>query len=372
MNKSRIASTVVGAVLAALVLSGCGDPGTAGAPPTELGDAVDALGGSEAVAEMDALYAAAQANGETSVYVYGPGEGLYGEAYELFMQRYPDIRVTGEYIFGAQLNTRLQQEFSTGQHVASVLTAGAPQINASTMADQCASFTPATASFLDPSLVEGEHHYQAVAAWPVGIAYNPELISESELPASSVEINDPEYAGEFVIGDPTTISASSISMAWLNHAGLVDEQWVSDVAANGYQVRQNSMLALQAVATGEAQFDPFASYVDMRQSIRDGLPVAFVYPRENSRAEYQYTCLLEGAPNPNASQLFMNWLYTPEGQNALVEEAWVFGLRPGTVAPEGLPTYEESLTTAIQAPPPTEASAIVTEFLEMTRKYFGA
>lgn len=370
MKNIRINSVIVGVAIAALALSGCSDPGTPGTPPATMGDAVEALGGSDAAAEMDALYAAAKENGENSVFVYGPGEGLYGEAYKLFMQRYPDIQVTGEFIFGAELTTRLQQEFATGQHVASVLTTGAPEINAATLANQCTSFAPTTSSFLDPKLVGPDHRYQAVAAWPVGIAYNTDMISESELPSSSIGISDPQYAGKFVIGDPTTISAASISMAWLNYAGLIDEQWVADVAANDYQFRPNSVLALQAVATGEAAFDPFASYVHMRKSIRDGLPVGFVYPRENSRAEYQYNCLLEGAPNPNASQLFINWLYSPEGQNALVKEAWVFGIRPGSDAPEGLPTYEEALKTAFQAPPPSEASAIVKAFLEVTRKYF--
>ena len=70
------------------------------------------------------------------------------------------------------------------------------------------------------------------------------------------------------------------------------------------------------------------------------MPVAFVFPTaEGARLDTMYVCLLKGGPNPRATKLFANWLFTPEAQAELATTG-VFGTRPGTPAPPGFPTLD--------------------------------
>src|SRR5699024_6076952 len=101
-----------------------------------------------------------------------------------------------------------------------------------------------------------------------------------------------------------------------------------------------SALAAQSVARGERHVDVLAQYNQYQELIADGLPVEFVFPTEDVvRAEFHYTCLLENAPSPAATELLYNWLYTPEGQDALAIGG-VYGIRAGGASPEGLPDLD--------------------------------
>ncbi|MEV8273052.1 extracellular solute-binding protein [Microbacterium sp. NPDC077184] len=371
MKLKHTGKVAVGVAVIAVALTGCGAGGD-GADGSSNDDPVagaEALGGEEIAAQLDELYAAAQEAGETSVIAYGPGEQLYGAAYQTFMQRYPDISVTGEYIFGAELSTRLEQEAASGQNVGSILTAGPPAVNAANGAGQCSAYEPFTAEYLDSDLISEGGTYRALVGYPFGIGYNTDLISEADLPQTYTDLSDPAFSGQFVLNDPTTVNGTTNTMAAMWADGLIDEAWVADVGAQDSLFRTNAALATQAVATGEAAFDPFTQYVTFKQSIDDGLPVDFYFPLENARIEYHYSCVLEGAPNSNATELFYNWLFTPEGQEAL-STTGVYGIRPDTPSPEGLPSFEEATADLMASPAVAEAGATTQQFLEVARQYF--
>lgn len=369
MKKHLQRSTVFAiAALSVIGLTSCaGDP----APSQTLAEADSALGSTEVAQKMDALYKAAQKGGETSVVVYGPGEQLYGEAYKTFMQRYPDIQVTGEYIYGAELSTRLDQEFSSGQHVGSIQTGGPAMTSASAAAGRCAATKPfAAADIADQLAGADDGTYTAVVGYPFGIAFNTDRISESDLPRRFQDITDPSFKGQFVLEDPTTTNGTTNTMSQMYFtAGTIDDQWLSALSANEPMIRANSALTVQAVASGEAAFDPFAQYVMYKSSIDDGLPVGFYFPTEGSRIEYHFSCILNDAPNPDATELLYNWLFTPEGQDAL-SSTGVYGVRPGTPAPGDLPDFETATANAMPTTTVDEAGPTTKKFVDISKAVF--
>jgi len=354
------------AALLVVTLAGCGSADAGSAATVEPAD--DALGSAEIAAQMDELYTQAQEAGETSVVVYGPGEQLYGSAYQVFMARYPDIQVTGEYIFGAELSTRLDQEFSSGQHVGSIQTGGPAITDATNAAGRCEVSDPFAAADLDvPAADDGT--YRAVVGYPFGIAYNTDKISEKELPQRFVDIVAPDFTGRFVLEDPTTTNGTTNSLAQMHAAGIIDDAWMQQLADGAPMIRGNGALSVQAVATGEADFEPLAQYVMYKQSIDDGLPIGFFVPSEGSRIEYHYSCILADAPNPKATELLYNWLFTPEGQTALAESG-VYGLRPGTPAPGDLPALEDISADPIPSVPVPESGPTTQKFIKVAEKFF--
>ena len=368
MKFQHVGKGALGMLVVAAALAGCAGPSGDQTSGT-LQPAADALGGQSNADQMDALYQAAQKAGETTVVTYGPGEQLYASAYQVFMQRYPDIQVTGEYIFGAELSTRLDQEFASGKHVGSIQTAGAPATSATASKGECSAYTPFTADWLDKDLVAADGSYRAVLAYPVGIGYNTDKTSEDKLPATFLDLTDPKFAGQFVVSDPTAVGAATNAMASMLTDGLIDEQWIGELAANKPVLGSNGALSLQAVATGQVSFDAFAQYTQYKQAIEDGLPVGFYFPLQDSRVEYHYSCVYQDAPNQDATDLLYNWLFTPEGQDALAT-AGVFGIRPGSTPPEGLPTFQDAIKDQIPWQPVPEVGDSVKQFLAVSKKAF--
>lgn len=369
MNRNARGLAAAAALLTlTTTLAACGTPQ---AQTADLGDAATALGSEEIAAQMDELYQAAQDGGETSVVIYGPGEQLYGAAYQTFMQRYPAISVTGEYIYGAELVTRLDQEYSSGQHVGSIQTGGPAITSATAAAGRCSDYAPFSAQDMEGQYgVADDGTFRAVVGYPFGIAYNTDMTSQADIPQRFEELSDPRFAGQFVLEDPTTVNGTANTMGQMYAAGMIDENWLSEVAENSPMLRANSALTVQAVAAGEAAFDPFAQFVMYKQSIDDGLPVGFYFPLEGSRIEYHHSCVLNEAPNANATQLLYNWLFTPEGQSALAGTG-VYGVRPGTDAPSGLPAFEDANADPIPSVPVLESSDATRAFVAASGPIFG-
>lgn len=356
-------------LLSVAVVAGCGGAGTA-SQSSDLEPAATALGSEENATQMDDLYTAAQESGETTVVTYGPGEQLYSTAYEVFMKRYPDVQVTGEYIYGAELSTRLDQEFSSGQRVGSIQTGGPAITNETSAAGRCAAYDPFTAADMEGEYPESEDGtYRSVVGYPQGIAYNTDITSEDQLPTRFLDITDPAYQGKFTLEAPNTTNGTTNSLAQLYAAEQIDEQWLTSLAGNSPEIRASGALSVQAVVTGEAEFEPFAQYVMYKQSIDDGLPVGFYFPLEGSRVEFHDSCILQDAPSADATQLLYNWLFTPEGQQALTT-AGVYGVRPGTPAPDNLPELSEAMADPIPSVPVPQAGEATRNLIGVTKTIF--
>ena len=51
--------------------------------------------------------------------------------------------------------------------------------------------------------------------------------------------------------------------------------------------------------------------------LEDGAPLGFVYPRSGTTTSSGIAMVAARAPNPNAGRVFLNWLMTMPGQEAL-------------------------------------------------------
>jgi iron(III) transport system substrate-binding protein len=356
--------------VAALLLTGCadmtGDAGSNGPDP-------EALGTSEVQAQMDELYQQAQDNNETSVVTYGPTEESYVPAYEVFMERYPEIQVQSEYIFGAELAARLDQEFASGNRVGSIQNGGPALTQLTYSGDRCQAYEPFTISTeeIGADNVSEDNEYRALSIFPFGIAYNTDKVSEEEAPKSFSELTDPKWQGQMLVTDPHRVNGFTNSLAAMVDSGEFDMSWTEGIAQNDPLVVSTSALAAQSIARGERGIDVMGQYNQYQPLIEDGLPIGFVFPTEDAvRAEYHYSCLLKDNPTPAATELLYNWLYTEEGQNALAE-AGVYGVRPDSTPPEGLPPLEDFRDEMLGNVPVPDAAKAAQEVIAQNKPIFG-
>lgn len=356
--------------VAALLLTGCADlAGDAGS--TELDP--EALGTSEVQAQLDELYQQATENNETSVVTYGPTEESYAPVYEKFMERYPEIQVQSEYIFGAELAARLDQEFASGNRVGSIQNGGPALTQLTYGADRCEAYEPFTISDEDigEEQVSEDNEYRALSVFPFGIAYNTDKVSEEEVPKSFSDLTDPQWQGQLLVTDPHRVNGFTNSLAAMVDSGEFDMSWAEGIAQNDPLIVSTSALAAQSIARGERGIDVMGQYNQYQPLMEDGLPIGFVFPTEDAvRAEYHYSCLLKDNPTPAATELLYNWLYTEEGQNALAL-AGVYGVRPDSTPPEGLPALEEFRDEMLGNVPVPDAAKAAQEVIAQNKTIFG-
>ncbi|MER7793004.1 extracellular solute-binding protein [Streptomyces sp. NPDC097640] len=353
---TRRAASLAVALACAVGPTAC-SAGAATAPPSRT-DAAD-IGGSAAQARLDKLYKAAQAEHRTQVLVYGPSQNFYAGAYRAFQERYPAITIIPQPIFGPQLTTKLAEEFASGKHAASLQTNGGSGIALSDQAGQCRPYKPFTAAYLSPDQVGPNDSFAAFVRFAVGIEYNTDKLTARQAPRSWTELARPAWRGRLVQADPANVGVTSLMISHLTEARKLNTDWTGRLLDNSPQTVDTAALAEQSLARGEREVmvaDNSAVYAAARAK---NLPVGFVFPtEEGARFDTQYLCLLKGAPAPEAAQLLVNWLHTEEGQRALAG-AGLYGTRPQTPAPDGLPPLSRIQSRIIpEIPPGRQAEAV--------------
>jgi iron(III) transport system substrate-binding protein len=357
-----------------LALSACG--GTSGDAVPQVNSAAEGelnsqdaalLGGAEAVAAMQQLYQAAQAAGETSVTVYGPGENDKGPLYEVFSQRFPGISVTGTYLVGPEFAAKIQAEFASGQHVADMVQGGDTSV--APFIEEFAEFAPVTAGKLDPGFRDGAGLRTAPTGSVFGILYNTNLMSEEQAPTGWRDLTDPAYKGRMTTEQPTRNGGAFGTVSHLLWDGRYDEAYLRALAAQDIAYQSSNPVAGAAVATGQYAVNPFYPYSFYLRDKEQGAPVAFVFPTEGGvHISPHYLGILDRAPNPNAAKLLTTWLFTPEAQQAASDVGY-YPLMPDSPAPAGYPSVNE--LDLLKHFPLDEVVTISAENLATAKRAFG-
>lgn len=356
------------AVVSALLLTGCADL----AQPDNSKGGDTALGSQEIQDKLAALYEKAKTNGEKSLVTYGPAEETYSKAYQVFMKRYPEIKIENEYIFGAELATRLDQEFASGKHVGNIQNGGPSVTYLTYHADRCQAYQPFTISDDDigKEQVSPDKEIRALTVFPFGIAYNKDKIKEADVPNSLAALTDDKWKGQLLINDPLRVNGFTNSLAAMIASGKFNVSWAQGIADNNPKITANSALAAQAIATGERSIDVLAQYTQYKELIDDGLPIGFKFPTEDAaRAEYHYSCILKDNPAPAATELLYNWLYTKEGQDALASTG-VYGVRPDSAPAEGLPPFADVKDKLLPQVPVEGSAKAATDVINQMKQIF--
>lgn len=365
-----------GVIVCALVLalSACGGGTSTNAPqvnPAAKGavtpEDATLLGGDKAVAAMQELYQAAQAAGEKSVTVYGPGENDKGPLYEVFSKRFPGIGVTGTYLVGPEFAAKIQAEFASGQHVADMVQGGDTSVAPFT--DQLTEFAPVTAEKLDRGFRDDAGLRTAPTGSVFGFLYNTNLLTKEKAPKGWKNLTDPAYKDRMTTEQPTRNGGSFGTVSHLLWDGRYDESYLRALAAQKIAYQSSNPVAGAAVATGQHALNPFYPYSFYLRDKEQGAPVEFVFPTEGGvHISPHYLGILDKAPNPNAAKLLTTWLFTPEAQKAASSVGY-YPLMPDSPAPAGYPSVNQ--LDLLKHFPLDKVVAISAQNLATSKRVFG-
>ena len=209
-------------------------------------------------------------------------------------------------------------------------------------------FTPETANLIrSPKLYDPEHYWHSVKLELTSMNYNTDKLKGNDVPKTWKDLLDPKYKGKVVQGHINYYGVPLNTAALHSFVFHVIRRWrralqrrsqkgrmTTLIAFNlvkmyGWEyfeaLRKNDVLTLQActqvelVARGE-RLIMMCDYSQLFTARAQNIPViGAVLPQDGVFMLAGPEAILAKAPHPNAAKVFVNWLFSPEGQTIYVE-----------------------------------------------------
>ncbi|MDO8635332.1 MAG: extracellular solute-binding protein, partial [Dehalococcoidia bacterium] len=189
---------------------------------------------------------------------------------------------------------------------------------------------------------------------------NTKLVPPGSEPKSWRDLLKPEWKGKIGIANPDTAPNSIYIFYGLTSRGKLDQSYFTDLSKQDLQFHATSALSSGALSQGQVPlvFGSVPAANSLGPFLLEGaqlkaIDMAEGIPVYRSGA----VALLQGAPQPNAARVFINWLFTKEGVTAFSKYSLTVGFRkdvpsfipsPGQLTPANpiMMTLEDELEIA--------------------------
>lgn len=288
-------------LIALLLLAACGG----GAAESEDAAATAGAGGSEEAEE-------APAADEEAVVVYystRPEEGL-APLEEAFEAAHPEVDLQVIRASSSDTVARLLTEASAGQQQADLT-----ELNALPMAElaDAGVLAPLPESILEglpEQAVDPEGFFAGTRYFGHMLPYNPDTVPEEEYPESHESLLEPYWKGNFLVG------ANDVEWAYQVFADRGEEEgraFLEQIAAQEPQIRDEGRGAIaELVAIGQVQAADMTLDYHVTNRQEEGLPIDGV-PFDPPLLNIDWIATFEGAPHPQSTVVFLEWLYSEDG-----------------------------------------------------------
>ena len=156
--------------------------------------------------------------------------------------------------------------------------------------------------------------------WPThvsaqGLVVNPNLVNPGEI-KSYWDVINPKFKGKVAIRDPRSSGGGAWHMLGIQNTPELGADYIVKLKSTvePFILSGGSNVIRDAVVRGQFAIG-FSGRGDFFQDLPKGAPLAWVVPKEGLAWTPSSIALINGGPNPNASKVFITWLYeTPQMQ----------------------------------------------------------
>ena len=149
-----------------------------------------------------------------------------------------------------------------------------------------------------------------------GPTINTNLVKLQDEPRSYFDLLAPKWKGKVIVEDPRSGGGGGFTWfcAMLYNKAL-DEDYFRQFAKQEPIMWGGSFTeAFNMVGRGEAWLSPHAADTTVGFLIVEGAPLKILGMKEGNIATTDVITTIKGAAHPNAAKLFINWLFSKEGQ----------------------------------------------------------
>jgi iron(III) transport system substrate-binding protein len=312
------------------------------------------------------LVAAARKEGKAVFYTSTDIAVVEGLA-QAFSAKYPGVTLQVERAGAERVMQRINQEYASHIHAAdAVETTDIVHFLYWKRQGWLARYVPKDVERWPAYARDSEGYYATPRATFSVVGYNSELVKPEERPASYADLLDAKWRAKIVKAHPaysgnclTATLALSRLLGWDYFRHLAQQRVLQVQSANDPPKK----LALNERAI---MFDG-TEYIALLMKSR-GAPVSIVYPREGSTLVTGGAALMKHAPHPNAAQLFINFLFSREGQQLLVDNGHLRSMHPDVTEPsDRIPLSQLKLLTV----DPYDLELASEEVRRIYAQYFG-
>ncbi len=360
MASKTWASFIIPLAAVALLATGCSDSSKGGGSPSTAGAAVAVPGESAEVnAKFQALYKQALAGGENKVVVYRDACTTEQLKYDkAFSDRFAGIAVECVPQAVAVSTSKIQAEASAGQRVADVYLAGSNGILAVTQDPKLCAAPTVFAAELPKDLVSHDGRQLIYGKSGFGFIYNTDKVSEADAPKSWSDLLAPRWKGKLTVGSPLVAGGPRQVLANMlipDNQEKFGKGYLTKLAAQDVQLTKEAAVASD-VASGRFEVGLIVIQSFYTNVKGKGGAVGFVFPMKDGNYLVQLAaCRINGAPHANAADLYVNWLFSGEGQELQATILGAYGALPDAPGPAGAPSLKNLSQLARLPVPSTEA-----------------
>ena len=286
-----------------------------------------------------------------------------------FNKAYPDVKVNALRLSADKIPPRVLTEQKGGKYNADVVSGDSPQVAQLLQAGALQPYDATDESPLPAALELPDGYRSVVYAVTTVIAYNPTALKQKGLtaPTSWEDLTKPEWKGQFAI-DPGAVNWYDSLVTAMGHDAVL--KLLTALGNNSPRLVQSATLGLTQVQSGE----PIAAataYGYKASSLKAKTPESVEFVNGNPLpSTLSLIDVVKNAPHPNAAKLFVDWMVSQPGQQAVIDVTNHTSLRadvkndptvwdPTKWAPTwghpNLPsatynTYVQEMKTALKAP----------------------
>lgn len=180
-------------------------------------------------------------------------------------------------------------------------------------------------------------HYVDTAGGWVGvsarsrvIAYNPDLISESDLPTTEDGLTGPEWEGLVGIAPTNASFLAFVAAKILLDGEAATLAWLEAMVANGSPTFANNGAIVTAIDAGELSTGLVNHYYILQARAQDssltGVNYFFPVPTAGSLVMPAGAGILKSSGNKDGANAFVNWLLNEQSQKYFAEETFEYPL----------------------------------------------
>lgn len=194
-------------------------------------------------------------------------------------------------------------------------------------------------SMVDPAYQDADGQWVGITARSRVFAYNPDLVSEDELPDSVHDLVDPEWEGRLGIAPTNASFVAFVSAMELVEGPEATLEWLEGIAANNPQTYSGNGAVLQAVAAGDIDAGLINHYYLLQMQADQGEVSAinhFFAPGDiGALVMATGAGVLAPSDNQAAAEEFIRYLLSAEAQAHFAENLYEYALIEGAPTPEG-------------------------------------
>lgn len=270
--------------------------------------------GSAQSQSWDEVVAAARKEGKVVFYCNLQPNGIE-PLLATFRKAYPEIATEYIRLGSNPLIQRFETEFTAGRHIADVFTTFPDKrVYDGVKAGWAAQWTPPEVKNYPPEM-NLDNQLFTLQFVREAIIWNKMLVKAADAPKEWADLFDPKWKGKVGMNPPwRSISVQQIVAHWEDHLGFPDA--AEKLKANEVRFFEGSGGIIQAVLRGDVRI-AHLSDLPLNPLLDDGAPVGWVYPKSGTTTSPGRAMVAAHAPHPNAARVFLNWLMTKDGQEAL-------------------------------------------------------